>query len=678
MTGIFRTTKPFMEADAWKSANLNALRYQTSQAGMVIPIVYGTTRVQFNLLAIGEFFGPGGGKKGKKAGPLPITGTSNSIGKGGGGKGSGGKKGAGGKKTQDFSVDVDMGLCQGPVQAPTTVWSGVSHAPFGSAALNIHFYNGHDNQTADPTFAGLGDVVGYSGTAHVTVTPMDLGPSPVLPNLSFEIPGLFTGVNTGTSLSLESNPSDVVHDFLSNPRYGAGFPAALIDPDIYLNYGTYCQAAGLLVSIVLDGQQKAAEWVDGLMKITNSAVLWSGKLLRFIPYGDVAITANSAIFTPNLTWQYSLNDNDFIPSTAAELGGDPEQHDEGPILLTRSNPADATNWLSVQYTERSNAYNPAVLAVFDQGAIDAYGLRTGDSIQAKALCNVTSAQAAAQILLQRLIYIRNIYRFQLSWKYALLEPMDIVLLTGRAGDQYLFEQPVRILSIEENDNGELTMEAEEIQVGVPAPYTPPVPVCTEPSLGGLWADPGIGSGIVLLDSSRVAHLATGPIWSVMSTTSHAADEPGLCRWYFEFQDNDDPANFWQMVVDFGAQLIWHTGQGGGLGLLSMGFASGSFNIAGGTLLGTDSNGVGGFIGSGYDSFFLNSAQIGHLGTFPVWNDDITADPSTGVGGFSFAGVSPGPYFICASFQSPTHVADIRIGTSTTGFRAAVPTNCKGW
>ena len=48
----------------------------------------------------------------------------------------------------------------------------------------------------------------------------------------------------------------------------------------------------------------------------------------------------------------------------------------------------------------------------------------------------------------------------LGWRYALLEPMDIVLLTDATLG--LVNKPVRLTAIEEDDNGELTMTAEEI------------------------------------------------------------------------------------------------------------------------------------------------------------------------------------------------------------------------
>ena len=81
-------------------------------------------------------------------------------------------------------------------------------------------------------------------------------------------------------------------------------------------------------------------------------------------------------------------------------------------------------------------------------------------LQAHEFTNATSAGIAAQLLLQRKAYVRNTYRFKLGWRYALLEPMDIVQLTDATLG--LDRKAVRITAIEEDDNGELAITAEEI------------------------------------------------------------------------------------------------------------------------------------------------------------------------------------------------------------------------
>ena len=476
MTSLFRPRQSFLQSNAWQNQALNALHYNTSQQGSVVPLVYGTTRVQVNLIDLLNYMGPVG-KKGK-TGSLPTTGTSLT------GKGGGSSKGKGGKKNvPDFSVDVMFGICQGPVQGPPlTIYSSSGVESWGGAGLN--FYSGADGQAGDSVFSGLGHTVNYSGTEVISGTPMDLGHSPVIPNLSFEQPGMLVGTQTG-GYGADANPGLIITDFLTNARYGAEFPPANLDTLTGGNtYGEYCQAAQLLVSVEIDGHQKALEWVDALVKLTNSAMFFSGKLLKVVPYGDLALSSNGASWTPNLTPVYSLTDDDFIPWHAHQDESGPRPGEEDPILVTRKNPADSFNWYLIEYTDRSNFYNTTTLAVSDQGAIDQYSLRIADTIQGRAFCNQVSAQISAQLSLQRSQYIKNTpYRFKVGWRYVLVEPMDILLLTGRFGDQYLIEQPVRVTSIEEDENGDLTFEAEEIQVGTsPPPPSPGVPI-TAPSTG---------------------------------------------------------------------------------------------------------------------------------------------------------------------------------------------------
>ena len=119
------------------------------------------------------------------------------------------------------------------------------------------------------------------------------------------------------------------------------------------------------MSLLLDRQQPCARWLEEIAQLTVSAVLWSGSLLKIIPYGDAALSANGASWSPNLTWQYDLGDSDFL-----DFGGGSD-----PVLLTRADPAEMTNWLGIEYMDSANGYNQQVLPVWDQGLIDQYGIR---------------------------------------------------------------------------------------------------------------------------------------------------------------------------------------------------------------------------------------------------------------------------------------------------------------
>jgi predicted phage tail protein len=279
-----------------------------------------------------------------------------------------------------------------------------------------------------------------------------------LPNFSFEAEGFCTTGSGATAF--DANPADIVVDFLTNARYGAGFPAANIAS--LADYDTYCLATGLLLSPIIDSQQDAGRYLSDIAAVTNSAIVWSGTALKIVPYGDSPVSGNGVVWTPNLVPAYSLDDDDFIPWESADGSGRgiSAAGSQDPVIVTRINPADATNWLSVEFTDRGNNYDYAIVAAFDQGAIDQFGLRMEPSIEAHGVCQQAIAFTAATLMLQRRQYIRNTYKFQVGWQYCLLEPMDIVLLTdatlGLAG------APVRITSVEENDDGELTIEAEEI------------------------------------------------------------------------------------------------------------------------------------------------------------------------------------------------------------------------
>jgi hypothetical protein len=483
MSNLFRTRQPFLQLNAWQNQRINALQYQTAQQGSVVPLIIGTIRQQANVIDLGGYTGPQG--NGKGVGSLPIGGTPNANtagGKGFGGGGKGSKKGG----NQDYKIDVAYAFAEGgagvTILPTASVWASASVASFSALPLNL--YAGANGQASDPVFAGLGHDIGYSGTLVVTATPLDLGPSPALPNLGAEVTGAKAGT-AGPNFPADAGAGDAVTYVLTDSQRGANFPAANLDvltAGSGTSYGDYCQAAGLAVSFALDGQMRMAEWAAGFAKLTNTAIVWSGDLLKLIPYGDVALNGNGAAWTPNLVPVYSLTDDHFLPWHEKPDGSGPEEGQEDPILLTRTSPARASNWVTIEYLDRSNAYTSTPLPVYDQGAIDRYGRRGGDSLPGKAFCNQTSAQVSAQIHLQREQYVRNTYKFKLGWAFALLEPMDIVLLTGRAGDLYLVEQPVRITAIDEDPQGALTLEAEEIAIGAAA--TPaPVP-CLSPFLDG--------------------------------------------------------------------------------------------------------------------------------------------------------------------------------------------------
>jgi hypothetical protein len=117
----------------------------------------------------------------------------------------------------------------------------------------------------------------------------------------------------------------------------------------------------------------------------------------------------------------------------------------------------------LEYLNRSNQYNAEPVSAQDQVSIDTYGLIPMSPITAHQITDPTVANVCANLLLQRAVNIRSQYSFQVGWNYAYLEPTDIVTLT----DSYLGLSlwPVRVIIVEEDDAGLLTITAEDAPPG---------------------------------------------------------------------------------------------------------------------------------------------------------------------------------------------------------------------
>jgi len=404
---------------------LNGIQIQSSAYGRCIPLVYGTQRLASNLFWYDDFVA------------TPHTTSTTSGGKGGGGGVTQTTT------TYTYSASLMFGLCEGQINGVGTVW--VDKSTSSISALNLSFYNGSYSQSAWGflTSNHAGKALPYRGTAYLACPNFDLGDNASLPNLTFEVKGmkLFNGI--------DSNPKELIYDFLTNDKYGIGFPSSKIgDLTVFNNY---CLANNILLSPMFDEQKGGNDHIQDFLKTTNSSFVWSEGKLKIIPYGDSTATANGVTYTPNLSPVYDLTDNDFVDL-------------DEPIKVTRTANADAFNHIKIEFLNRANSYNAEIAEAKDLANIDLYGLRPSDTIIMHSICDAGIAKTVAQLLLQRALYIRNIYEFKLSWKYCLLEPMDLVTLT----DELLgFDKlVVRITEVSEDDEGILSFTAEDFPFGV--------------------------------------------------------------------------------------------------------------------------------------------------------------------------------------------------------------------
>ena len=267
----------FLRRSANAKPDYTALQLQTSVSILPIPIVWGQNKIAANVIWYANF----------KAVP------------GGNGKGIGGKGGlfGGGASASSYTytADIMMALCEGPIDGVGLVWKDLS--VYALAELGLGYYNGTTPQAVWPYLAALYpyNALAYQGTAYVWGAGYNLGDSASIGNHNFEVFGILSGSGAN---GVDADPAYVIQDFLTNAQYGCGFNSASIDsgslftnPDSFQNY---CWAMGFAFSPALVSQEQASSILTRWLQLFSTAAVWSGGLLKFIPYGDTAISQGSA------------------------------------------------------------------------------------------------------------------------------------------------------------------------------------------------------------------------------------------------------------------------------------------------------------------------------------------------------------------------------------------------
>jgi hypothetical protein len=342
-------------------------------------------------------------------------------------------------KTYTYTADLTLALCESEsALSIQSVREGSSDSSLPSLNLERYF---------NEPFGSGDHALNYKNINYVAGN-LDLGSNGTVPTLYFVV----NGMKQFSPTIPDANPKEIISDLLTNAQYGVTNWSSDYIADL-TDYSNYCVANGIFLSPALTEQTEAQQLLSDLAQATNSALVWSQGKLKVIPYGDSEATGNGVTYSPDITPIYDLTNNDFLGDNG----------DDGPIKVTRKINADAYNSVNIEFLDRDNYYNIDTVNAKDQANIELYGLRTKDTITMHYICDRTIAQTVAQLVLQRELYIRNTYEFTVGWKYCLLEPMDIITLTDFSLG--LDRKLVRITSVEEDEDGNLQMEAEEMLVG---------------------------------------------------------------------------------------------------------------------------------------------------------------------------------------------------------------------
>jgi hypothetical protein len=449
MSGTFYETSDVVRQDKQQPLS----RLQQSCEGQAIPVVYGKTRLSGNIIWMGDF----------------TTDEHHTV-------TESGDKDVPDEHHYSYSYYVAMvvSICEGPVLSINKIWKDKSKYDSDVLhKLNLILKDGSDAQAPfyhlanhHPTQA-----LSYPNICYVASPQYALSDQASAGNHSFEVASCF-GFSETTP---DANPKDILDDILTNPIYGAGFsPAQIGDLSAY---SAYCVSQGIFLSPAYTQQATAASILEELAKMTNSAILWSDGKIKVTPFADNALMGNGAVFVPNTEPAYHLANKDLIVSGSGDA-----------IFIARKTPADAFNHVQIEYSDRENDYNHSVAEAKDEANIIAYGLRTQSKITMSAICRRDIAQTVARLQMQRLLYVRNTYQFNLSWRHCLLEPMDLVTLTDEALG--LDRTLVRITGIEEKEDGLLAITAEDCTIGVGSSERYPIEVAGAGYSTNSEVDPG--------------------------------------------------------------------------------------------------------------------------------------------------------------------------------------------
>lgn len=276
-------------------------------------------------------------------------------------------------------------------------------------------------------------------------------------------------VSTGTELGLlpgraepvlDADPSIIVSDVVLDEAWGASWTTANMRG--LDRYSDYCIAMGFWLSPVLEEQSTAAELLEGLLKLTNTDVVWDGDELIFEPLGDQDVSANGATYVADTTPLVDLTMDHFITADG-----------EAPIKIRRHYGQDGSDELStgddvgynvwtLEIENRANGYAVEPVSYEDTAHILLHGRRQKPTIKARHVKDPQIGQAMATLLCQRELSKRNVYEFRLPWNFGFLRPLHLVTLTDTTF--LLDRKPVRILTKDEEDE-QFTFTAEDCDIG---------------------------------------------------------------------------------------------------------------------------------------------------------------------------------------------------------------------
>ena len=406
------------------------LQLQTSSSSIPVTIAWGVNRQAPNLIWYDGFKSH---KQKKKAG-----------------------KGAPKQTTYTYTVDVILSIGEGEISGVGKVWQDKDQKP-SISDVGLTLFTGSNSQNAWGYLVSQypDAALAYRQTAYLAAASYDLGDSASLPNHTFEV--MARQYNTAVGQHGEADCAVIINEFLFSPQFGVGLYDSRLDATSLMSgpnatttgdsaYQTYCRAMGFGLSPMLSDQEPARDILSRWTRLTNSELVWTGYSLKFVPYCYANVTNNGVTYLAPDGPVYNLTDDDFV------------SENEDPIKVDRVGPEDVHNSIKMTINDRESSYNEKPIEWKDQSLIEQYGERAPSALKASEVIDRDMASVMISLYGPREAYVRNTYSFLLGPEFILLEPMDTVTVY----DPKLGLTLVQVVTLEEDDDGNLNIEAKQV------------------------------------------------------------------------------------------------------------------------------------------------------------------------------------------------------------------------
>jgi hypothetical protein len=237
-------------------------------------------------------------------------------------------------------------------------------------------------------------------------------------------------------------------------------------------------------SVAINNAESANSILERWCKNLNVAIVWNGALLKFIPYWDQYTGENPGYNADN---PYGIALKYFnpytVPITTITLDQilQSDSKDEEPITFTRKDPLEVYNTIRIDFNDRNNFFNDVAMEAKDEAHAELNGPRVDNIGLADEFTLSTYANVSAQMQLSRNISILRTFTWKMGPLWGWIDPMNIFLIPDPTN--YSNTILIRVTGVEDDEDENVTITAEEFPVGSQSPTVIPTAQSTPPNQG---------------------------------------------------------------------------------------------------------------------------------------------------------------------------------------------------